>query len=131
MGWHYLDTSAFVKLIHQEEESDALREWISSGVDLATSTLTWTEATRAIRRAGGNPALIADVMDTLLVINVDAQLFQAAGNLSPLELRSLDAIHIESAKRLQPDLASIVTYDKRMAAAISLQGIPVISPKNN
>jgi hypothetical protein len=38
----------------------------------------------------------------------------AAGAMQPVELRSLEAIHLATAQQLGADLARIVTYDDRM-----------------
>lgn len=47
---HYLDTSALVKLVVREAESDALVSWLQSHPTVATSDLTRTELMRAVRR---------------------------------------------------------------------------------
>jgi hypothetical protein len=42
-------------------------------------------------------------------------------------VRSLDAIHLATALRIQP-LTSFVTYDKRLADAAQLAGLTVDAP---
>ena len=51
-----------------------------------------------------------------------------AGTMLPVELRSLDAIHLATAQQLGNDLARIVTYDDRMAMAASHLGMTVARP---
>jgi predicted nucleic acid-binding protein len=46
----------------------------------------------------------------------------------PVELRSLDAIHLATAQQLGTDLGRIVTYDDRMAMAASHLGMTVARP---
>ena len=46
----------------------------------------------------------------------------------PGGLRTLDAIHVASAEMLRPDLAAMVTYDKRMAQSARQAGLPVAMP---
>lgn len=46
----YLDTSAFVKLIVAEPESEALRERLKRWPERASATLLRTETVRALRR---------------------------------------------------------------------------------
>ena len=46
----------------------------------------------------------------------------------PPDLRSLDAIHLATAQVLGPDLARLVTYDERMAAAAKELGWTVSAP---
>jgi predicted nucleic acid-binding protein len=43
----------------------------------------------------------------------------------PPGLRSLDAIHVASARLVAHDLAALVTYDRRMLAAAEDLGLPV------
>ena len=45
-----------------------------------------------------------------------------------LELRSLDAIHLASARTLGRKLEAVVTYDQRLASAAAWYGMPVVSP---
>jgi predicted nucleic acid-binding protein len=49
--------------------------------------------------------------------------------MSPVGLRSLDAIHLATALVLGPDLAGIVAYDRRLARAADGHGITVWSPQ--
>jgi uncharacterized protein len=46
----------------------------------------------------------------------------------PIEVRSLDAIHLATAQQLGADLARIVTYDDGMAAAAKQLGLTVTRP---
>jgi uncharacterized protein len=48
--------------------------------------------------------------------------------LLPIDLRSLDAIHLVTAGRIGRDLGEIVTYDQRMALAAQQLGHRVSSP---
>jgi len=48
--------------------------------------------------------------------------------LAPVELRSLDAIHLATAQQLGTDLTAVVTYDERMAAAAVILGWRVAQP---
>jgi predicted nucleic acid-binding protein len=48
--------------------------------------------------------------------------------LLPIELRSLDAIHLATAGRIGRDLGEIVTYDQKMAFAAQQMGYRVSSP---
>jgi len=46
----------------------------------------------------------------------------------PVELRSLDAIHLATAQQLGAALARVVTYDERMTAAAKQLGVTVTRP---
>lgn len=126
---HYLDTSALVKLVVREAESDALVSWLQSHPAVATSDLTRTELMRAVRR--GAPDLVERVRDLLsrmTLITAAPRVFDDAGRLDPIEVRTLDAIHIASALQLGDDLESVVTYDTRMADVVRRLGLPVTAP---
>jgi predicted nucleic acid-binding protein len=64
----------------------------------------------------------------VVLIELDRSLLDRAGTLAPADLRSLDAIHIAAALSIGTDLAELVTYDARMAAAARGQGLITISP---
>lgn len=126
---HYLDTSALVKLVVREAESDALVSWLQSHPTVATSDLTRTELMRAVRR--GAPDLVERVRDLLsrmTLLTPTPRVFDDAGRLDPIEVRTLDAIHVASALQLGDDLESVVTYDTRMADVVRRLGLPVTAP---
>ncbi len=62
------------------------------------------------------------------VIRIDAEVFDRAGRLEPLNLRSLDALHLAAATTLGEDLAGMVVYDDRLRSAAAAAGIEVASP---
>lgn len=128
---YYIDTSALVKLVAAEAETDALRSWIATADSgLVSSDLARTELLRAVRRGASDRVVQArSVLDSLILIAVTTAIFETAGRLDPAALRSLDAIHIASALELGDDLAGIVTYDDRMADAARLHGVAVVSPR--
>jgi uncharacterized protein len=129
----YLDSSAIVKLIQRETESDALRRFLRRHRDdrRVTSALARVEVVRAI--LDGGPAALAHARRQLArvdEITLDSDLLDTAATIAPGErLRSLDAIHLASAQMLAPDLRAVVTYDQRMAAAGHALGITIEAPK--
>jgi uncharacterized protein len=54
--------------------------------------------------------------------------YDAAADLEPPGLRSLDAIHLSAAMSLGPDLAGVVTYDERMSEGAQALGLAVEAP---
>ena len=127
----YMDTSALVKLVVAESETDALRSWIA-GVksELVSADLVRTELWQVVRRAVPDRALLAaQVLDSLTLVEVRASLFSQAGRLDPPELRSLDAIHLAAALDLGDDLEALVTYDARLAQAAAVNGVTVVAPR--
>ncbi|MDQ3150123.1 MAG: type II toxin-antitoxin system VapC family toxin [Chloroflexota bacterium] len=125
----YLDSSAAVKLIVREAESEALESWLRPHDVLTSSALLRTELLRAIRR--GAPRKIAEARAALAAFTlraVDDEILDVAGDIGPSSIRSLDAIHLATALRLATALDAIVTYDRRMIEGAVLLGLPVASP---
>ncbi|HTT88308.1 MAG TPA: PIN domain-containing protein [Acidimicrobiales bacterium] len=79
---------------------------------------------------GGEQAVAAwrAVLSRVDLVRVNDPILGQAGTMSPAELRSVDAIHLATAARIGTDLAEIVTYDRRMAAAARSMGYKVSSP---
>lgn len=127
----YVDSSAIVKLIVREPESDALRAWlIGAGRSTVSCDLARTEVLRAVRRTSPHLMVQArSVLETLDLVEVTTATFESAARLDPPGLRTLDAVHLAAALDLADDLEGLVTYDDRLAAAASLQGIAVIAPE--
>jgi len=126
----YVDTSALVKLVVAEPETDSLRVWLTAAErDPVASDLARTELFRAVRRAAPDRLVDARaVLDAMNLIEVTTAIFEAAGRLEPMSLRSLDALHVAAALDLGDDLAGFVTYDERLAEAAAANGISVVSP---
>jgi len=124
----YLDTSAFVKTIVQEPESARLLSWLERWPERAACALLRTEAVRALRPHGqGRVEAARARFPTLQLTRIDDRLLDEAAQL-PIELRSLDAIHVAAARSLGSDLGALVTYDLRMASVARELGLPVASP---
>jgi len=124
----YLDTSAFVKLIRAESESDALRTWLFQRRH-SSSDLLRTEAVRVSRRAGTEVlARCRQALGAITLVRIDATVFESAAELGPAVLRTLDAIHLAAARLLGDDLAGIVTYDRLMTEAATGLGLEATSP---
>lgn len=125
----YLDSSAAVKLVVREAESDALRAWLGPDPIVASSSLVRTETLRAVRRAQPQGMAHARaILARFALHDLDDEVLQAAVELDPAILRTLDAIHLATALRLAADLEAIVTYDRRMIDGARALGLPVASP---
>ena len=127
---HYIDTSALTRLVVAEPESRALRQWLTaSGRTPVASDLARTELLRAVRRAAPDRMVQArEVLDSLVLMQVTTDTFEAAAHLDPTLLRTLDAIHLASALSLGDDLDGIATYDDRLADAARAHGVEVFTP---
>lgn len=128
---YYLDTSALVKLVVAEAETEGLRAWLSAEDRSAVSSdLARTELLKAVRRAAPDRVTQArTVLDSITLIKVTTSAFEEAGRLDPVILRTLDAVHLAVAVDLGDDLDGIVTYDDRLADAARYNGVPVVSLK--
>jgi uncharacterized protein len=126
---HYIDTSALVKLVVREAETDAFREWLAAGREPVASDLVRTELLRAARRVSPDLVLRArSVLDAITLIQLSTTTFESAALLDPALLRSLDALHLAAALELGDDLEGFVTYDDRLAESARHHGIPVVAP---
>jgi len=130
MAATYLDSSAIVKLVVHENESVALRRYLRGRRPLVSSSLARTEVMRALL-PGGDEAVAAGrkVLTRLDLIRVSSGVLDDAAVLLPADLRSLDAIHLATARRLEHDLGTIITYDVRMAEAATHLGHRVAAPR--
>ena len=126
----YLDTSALVKLVIAEPESQALRRFLRAESQRASCTLARVEVLRAVRSHGAKATARArQVLRRVDLIQLDEDLLDDAATLDAGVLRSLDAIHLAAARTLGDELTAVVTYDGRMAAAADVLGLVVEAPR--
>lgn len=126
----YLDSSAVAKLVTVEAESVALRARLGPAPTQASSVLLRVELLRATMQLDRDRVGYArEALDNITLLAVSDDVIEDAATLhvDPF-LRSLDAIHVATARRLGPDLTALVTYDRRMAQAAQQLGLPVESP---
>ena len=133
MSLYYADTSAVIKLLVEESHSKAFAAFYDehSDTEWVSSALLKIEVTRAVTRA--MPALLPDARDLLLafsVVAIDDEIVETAMNEPDRGLRSLDAIHVATARVLREDLAAIVSYDDRLLKAASEAGMNTASPRD-
>ncbi|MFZ1381194.1 MAG: type II toxin-antitoxin system VapC family toxin [Scrofimicrobium sp.] len=126
----YIDTSALAKLVITEAESALLEEWLDHHRPiLISSPITSTEIMRAVnKRNAESLMLVSRVLKGVTFVPLVPEILRIAGVIRPVELRSIDAIHVATAIRSGDDVRSIITYDKRMAEAARLSGFKVVSP---
>lgn len=126
----YLDSSALVKLVIREPESAALRRYLRTRPIRISSSLAKVEVMRATRAHGGQATTRARrLLRSIDLIAVDDEVIEDASTLDTHVLRSLDAIHLASARALGDELTAVVTYDERMAEAAARQGLAVDAPR--
>jgi predicted nucleic acid-binding protein len=128
MSVWYLDTSAALKLVLAEKESDALIDRINAQrPELVASYLLETEIRRAAHRVVELEQKQASaLLDRITLHEPTPAVFLQAGLFPGAYLRSLDALHLASAISIGVDC--VVTYDLRMADAAADAGLVVIAP---
>jgi len=117
-----------VKFVIDEAESPALVEAVREPA-LYASDLVRAELRRAVARRRPDRLKAADkLLARLRLVPLTPELLDAAGRLAPAGLRSLDAIHVQSALLLGDELDALITYDDRMAEAAGAAGLTVRAP---
>ena len=127
----YLDTSALVKLVVAESESQALQDFLGAHAEdgLFSAALARTELVRAVAPNGAQAVADAqDLLNGLDIVMLTRQLLDDAGTLRPLRLPSLEAIHLAAAQRAGDALRVVITYDTRMLSAAADLSIATASP---
>jgi len=128
----YLDTSALMKLIRPEPESESLADWLDAQAPMpwVSSMLIEVELPRALRRV--EPSLLADVPSIVARISryeIDEVVRAAAAAYPDPALRSLDAIHLATGDAVfGTQLTAFVCYDERLLAAAAAVGLPTAAP---
>lgn len=125
---HYVDTSAFVKLLLPEAHGAPIRQYLK-GQPLVASALLEVELVRAVNRTDPTQtAAAANALRQVQLVPIDAQVLTAAADLAPAALRALDALHLATALSIREHLTSFVTYDRQLGAAAIASGLTLAAP---
>lgn len=123
----YVDTSAPGTLLVERLESDALESWLDQTSDmLVSSDLLEVELRRLAVREGIDQADVTRLLDGVSLAALDRAVYRSASLLPMPYLRTLDALHLEAAMRL--DAAAVLTYDRRLSKAARSVGLRVVAP---
>lgn len=125
----YLDTSAVAKLLVSEPESSAVASYLddlSVASPPLSSALLETELRRLAVRFSISQSAVSAVLDRIDLVLPDRSLFRDAGLLPEPILRSLDAVHLATALRVDAD--AVLTYDGRLQASARAVGMEVVAP---
>jgi uncharacterized protein len=126
----YLDTSAAMKLLVEEDESAALTAYLQSAGDEREFVASWLMHTELHCAANLHPDDVdvesaGIVLDTVSLVDLTRGDLLTAGTL-PGQLRSNDAVHLAVALRVGAD--EMVTYDTELAAAANAAGVVAVQP---
>jgi uncharacterized protein len=131
----YFDSSALLKFVKPEKESQALRAWrVAQPTDseLVTSQLALLEISRTLLRAGVDhqrvPYVAGQAVRGLFLVDVTSTVLTRARSYGIRRLGSLDAIHLATADPFLAEMTGFVTYDAELASAAGELGLPVASP---
>jgi predicted nucleic acid-binding protein len=132
---YYIDTSAAVKLVNPEPETEALHVFLRQiqqepgSWSLVSSDLLKTEILSAVLRAGMAPSVGMRAINSVYLLRLTPQICESAGMLSgQLGVRSLDALHLATAVSERSTLRAFVTYDQKLGDAARELGIQVEAP---
>jgi len=130
----YVDTSAAMKLLVEEAESDALNAFLQSTAERqeqSTLVASWLLHTELHCAANRHPddvdaESVGILLETVSLIDVTRGDLLTAGAL-PGRLRSNDAIHLAVALRVGAD--AMLSYDDELANAAAATGLSVQQPR--
>jgi predicted nucleic acid-binding protein len=128
----YIDSSALMKLVTPENESDSLKNFLaganprSTAVRLLSSQLAKTETFRASARISADASHTArELARSVTFLGLDRPILHQAALVMPASLRTLDAIHVTTALWGGLD---VISYDNRLNEAAREAGLTVYSP---
>lgn len=129
MSATYLDSSAIVKLVVRKPETDALLRYLAAREVRVSSAIARTEVLRALLLAGEEAQQRGVVvLEAIELVALTDDVLDAAAQILPPTVCSLDAIHIATAAMLKGDIETLVTYDRRMLEGAIRSGLDAISP---
>jgi predicted nucleic acid-binding protein len=132
----YLDSSALVKLLLREPETesvlDIVNRHVDDGMHVVTSALTKVELNRVrVRLDQAGPvesrfpaSAIDHILDAIALIEITDQVVDDAADIEH-HVKSLDAIHLATALQLGDELEELVTFDANMRRVGQLLELPV------
>ena len=125
---YYLDSSAILKIIFQEDESAALAKFITEPA--ITSSISRVEVLRTVQRIDHSRVQLAQSeLAKINIVEPIPSILTIAENFShEVTLRSLDAIHIATLIFLSSATRGLITYDKLMAKNAEQLGLIVLAP---
>ena len=132
----YLDTSALVKLVVSEPQSEAIDVLVARTEYAVTSVIAYAECRSAIARGARSRRVdvaaatrsLDHVWASVHTLDVDLRLSSRAGDLAGHHLlRGMDALHLASALELADEdfPVAFATFDRDLAAAARKEGLDI------
>ncbi|HET7027812.1 MAG TPA: type II toxin-antitoxin system VapC family toxin [Candidatus Limnocylindrales bacterium] len=129
----YIDSSALLKRYVDEADSDRADAILRSDGSLLTARHTVVEVRRNLARLLASSALsaaraaFADDLAAISIIELDPVTCEHAATIAEtIGVRTLDALHLAAAQRIDAPGVSFVTFDIRQAQAARTLGLTVV-----
>ena len=129
----YVDSSALLRRYLIEPDSKLGQSLLDDDVDLVTSRSTIVEVRRALGLLASavervlTRANFAHDLESISIIEVDALVCADAASIAEeTGLRSLDSIHVASARRVSDVDITFITFDVRQAEVARPLGLTVL-----
>jgi predicted nucleic acid-binding protein len=139
----YLDTSAFVKLVLDEEHSGEARSWFEEPRPAITSVITYPESCSALgrraRQSLEDHARLGEWLAALSArwsraVTIEVAPERAGALATKHELRGMDAIQLAAAIRVRERLDAqsvdetllFATFDRRLLEAAASEGFATL-----
>lgn len=125
----YIDTSALGRVLLAEPDAAAIRAVLGRHDAWWSSALLIVE----LRRLAAKEAL-ADISEALLADGalhpLDRAVIDLASRVPPAEVRSLDAIHLQTAVTLRDagTISAVITYDAQLRRGCEHHAVTVDAP---
>ena len=125
---HYIDASAFVKLIVEEKETQALLKSLPSSL-ISGEILTVEVMRTTVHSDAETIAFARKLLAGINFMPISSEVISIASLFGAhIKSKTLDAIHLAAALSIGNAIDGIITYDTTMIADAKLLGIPVLSP---
>ena len=128
----YLDSSALLKLVAEEAETDALYNWWNSSNHedfFVVSEIANTEVLgNAMRISASAKKAAESILSKISFVKLTTAILERATIHVSAGLRTLDAIHVASAESLSMENLIFVAYDKKLLAYGKSLGFNTLSP---
>jgi len=137
----FCDTSALIKLLIDEPESDQMQQASSDAEAIAVCRITWAEAMAAMARRQREDPMSGNNIDRargrliqnwndLTIVEVSQNLVETAGRFADgFALRGYDSVQLAAAHELRKSTDQTLTfasYDRRLRQAAQLLQLEVL-----
>lgn len=118
----YLDTSAAIKALILEPETESVREVFASGGELVSSKLLAVELHAVADRRGLSAVAVRALIERVATVSLDDEIARRAIDIRS-GLRTLDALHLATALECQDIVTEFFSFDEELNRAALRHGI--------